>query len=76
MLVFNVRAVTISDEQGERTRAQLEMLLDEEVASMAAIDLSSTTQPDAATSRAWVRPLVAAIQQAFADGTLVAKESV
>lgn len=76
MLVFNVRAVTIADEQGERTRAQLEVLLDEEVALMEGIDLSSNTQPDAATSRAWARPLVAAVQQAFADGTLVVKDSV
>lgn len=71
MLVFNVRPITIADEQGERTRAQLEMLLDDELAPMAAIDLSSATQPDAATSRAWVRPIVAAIQQAIADGALV-----
>lgn len=72
MLVFNVRPITIADEQGERTRAQLEMLLDDELAPMAAIDLSSATQPDATTSRAWVRPIVAAIQQAIADGVLPA----
>lgn len=71
MLVFNVRPITISDEQGERTRAQLEMLVDDELAPMAAIDLSSATQPDAATSRAWARPIVAAIQQAITDGVLV-----
>jgi len=74
MLVFNVRRVTISDEQGERTRAQLEVLLDDELAPMAEIDLSSTTQPDAATSRAWIRPIIAAIQQAITDGTLVLPE--
>lgn len=48
----------------------IRMTLDE-AATLAAIDLSSATQPDAATSRSLARPLVAAIQAAIADGTLV-----
>ena len=48
----------------------IRMTLDE-AAALAAIDLSSATQPDAATSRSLARPLVAAIQAAIADGSLV-----
>lgn len=46
------------------------MTLDE-AAALAAIDLSSATQPDAATSRSLARPIVQAMQDAIAQGALV-----
>jgi predicted DNA-binding protein (UPF0251 family) len=42
-----------------------------EASALSIVDLSSSTQPDAATSRAWARPIVATIQQAITDGALV-----
>jgi predicted DNA-binding protein (UPF0251 family) len=42
-----------------------------EASALSLVDLSSSTQPDAATSRAWARPIVATIQEAIATGSLV-----
>lgn len=44
------------------------------VASFAALDLSSGTQPSAADSRAVARPVAAEVQAAVADGRLVLPE--
>lgn len=48
-----------------------QVLPDPETAQLLAVDLSSATQPDAATCRALVRPLVAFLQQEAAAGRLV-----
>lgn len=48
----------------------IRMTLDE-AATLATIDLSSATQPDAATSRSLARPIVQALQDAIAQGALV-----
>lgn len=61
----------IAEPQPEGTVSLVVRMTLDEAATLAAIDLSSATQPDAATSRALARPLVAAIQAAIADGALV-----
>lgn len=47
-----------------------------EASALSIVDLTSATQPDAATSRAWARPIVATLQQAIADGALVLPDGV
>lgn len=47
-----------------------------EASALSIVDLTSATQPDAATSRAWVRPIVATLQQAIADAALVFPDGI
>lgn len=47
-----------------------------EASALSIVDLTSATQPDAATSRAWARPIVATLQQAIVDGALVLPDGV
>lgn len=61
----------IPEPQPEGTVSLVIRMTLNEAATLAGIDLSSATQPDAATSRSLARPLVAAIQAAIADGSLV-----
>lgn len=61
----------IPDPHPEGTVSLVVRMTLDEAATLAAIDLASATQPDAATSRSLARPLVAAIQAAIADGSLV-----
>lgn len=61
----------IPDPQLEGTVSLVVRLTLDEAATLAAIDLSSATQPDAATSRSLARPIVRALQDAIANGSLV-----
>ncbi len=61
----------IPDPQPEGTVSLVVRMTLDEATTLAAIDLSSATQPDAATCRALVRPLVAFLQAEVAAGRLV-----
>jgi hypothetical protein len=63
MQIFNLRAVTLADETGEREAVAFEGQIEgDELAALRAADLSSPTQPSAADSRAVARPLAEHIQ--------------
>jgi predicted DNA-binding protein (UPF0251 family) len=61
----------IPDPQPEGTVSLVVRMTLDEAAALALIDLSSATQPDAATSRSLARPIVRALQDAIANGSLV-----
>ncbi|MFN7322752.1 MAG: hypothetical protein ACK5SP_00640 [bacterium] len=61
----------IPDPQPEGTVSLVVRMTLDEAAALALIDLSSATQPDAATSRSLARPIVQVLQDAIAQGALV-----
>ena len=61
----------IPEPQPEGTVSLVVRMTLDEAATLAAIDLSSATQPDAATSRSLARPIVQVLQDAIAQGALV-----
>lgn len=61
----------IPDPQPEGTVSLVVRMTLDEAAALALVDLSSATQPDAATSRSLARPIVRALQDAIANGSLV-----